>query len=66
MPLFVALDGNGVRQAITAPLASAFNEDGLHTIFFGTGSFYRVNDNVVPNNPDVDTFYAVIDRGASF
>ncbi len=64
VPLFVALDGNGTRQAITAPLASAFNEDGLHTIFFGTGSFYRLNDNVVPPSPDVDSFYAVIDRGA--
>jgi type IV pilus assembly protein PilY1 len=66
VPLFVARDSNGLRQAITAPLASAFNEDGLHTIFFGTGSFYRTNDNVVPTNPDVDTFYAVIDRGVSF
>lgn len=64
IPLFIALDGNGVRQAITAPLASAFNDNGLHTIFFGTGSFYRLNDNVVPPNPDVDSFYAVIDRGA--
>lgn len=64
VPLFVALDGNGTRQAITAPLASAFNDYGLHTIFFGTGSFYRLNDNVVPPSPDVDSFYAVIDRGA--
>ncbi|MCP5091197.1 MAG: pilus assembly protein PilC, partial [Gammaproteobacteria bacterium] len=65
VPLFVARDANGLRQAITAPLSSAFNEDGLHTIFFGTGSFYRINDNVVLANPDVDTFYAVIDRGIS-
>jgi len=65
VPLFVARDGNGLRQAITAPLTSAFNEEGLHTIFFGTGSFYRLNDNVVPPTPDVDTFYAVIDRGVT-
>ena len=63
VPLFVARDGNGLRQAITAPLTAAFNDDGLHTIFFGTGSFYRINDNVVPTNPDIDTFYAIIDRG---
>jgi type IV pilus assembly protein PilY1 len=62
-PLFVARDALGERQAITAPLSSAFNEDGLHTIFFGTGSFYRVDDNVVPAVPDVDTFYGIIDRG---
>jgi type IV pilus assembly protein PilY1 len=63
IPLFVARDANGTRQAITAPLASAFNDNGLHTIFFGTGSFYRVDDNVVPSDPDVDSFYAIIDRG---
>ncbi len=63
VPLFVARDAAGQRQAITAPLQSAFNEDGLHTVFFGTGSFYRIDDNVVPANPDVDTFYGIIDRG---
>jgi type IV pilus assembly protein PilY1 len=63
VPLFVARDDNGKRQAITAPLSSAFNDKGLHTIFFGTGSYYRVDDNVVPNNPDVDTFYGIIDGG---
>ncbi|MGH8166651.1 MAG: pilus assembly protein, partial [Woeseiaceae bacterium] len=64
LPLFVARDDNGLRQAITAPLSSAFNDKGLHTIFFGTGSFYRVDDNVVPDpTTDVDTFYAIIDRG---
>lgn len=63
LPLFVARDDNGLRQAITAPLSSAFNDKGLHTLFFGTGSFYRVDDNVVPDDPDVDTFYGIIDRG---
>lgn len=65
VPLYVALDGNGVRQAITAPLAAAFNDNGLHTLFFGTGSFYRLNDNVVPPSPDVDSFYGIIDRGVA-
>jgi type IV pilus assembly protein PilY1 len=64
LPLFVARDSNGKRQAITAPLASAFNDKGLHTIFFGTGSFYRVDDNVVLDDPDVDTFYGIVDGGA--
>lgn len=63
-PLFVAVDANGNRQPITAPLQSAFNDDGLHTIFFGTGSFYQVGDNLVPASPDVQTFYGVIDRGS--
>lgn len=63
LPLFVAVDANGVRQPITAPLASAFNEKGLHTVFFGTGTFYQVDDNVIPDDPNVDTFYGIIDQG---
>lgn len=63
LPLFVARDASGTRRPITAPLTSAFGENGLHTVFFGTGAFYRVDDNVVPVNPDVDAFYGIIDRG---
>lgn len=63
LPLFVARDASGTRRPITAPLASAFGKNGLHTVFFGSGAFYRVDDNVVPNNPDVDAFYGIIDRG---
>src|SRR5690606_851964 len=63
VPLFVALVPDGARQAITALLVSAFNDKGLHTILFGTGSFYRVDDNVVPDDPEVDTFYGIVDRG---
>ena len=33
-------------------------------VFFGTGSFYQIDDNVVPVNPPVDSFYGVIDGGA--
>ncbi|HET6628788.1 MAG TPA: PilC/PilY family type IV pilus protein [Woeseiaceae bacterium] len=62
-PLFVARDALGNPQAITAPLQSAFNDDGLHTIFFGTGSFYRIGDNFVPADPAVNSFYAIIDHG---
>ena len=63
IPLFVARDGNGTRRPITAPLTSAFGENGLHTVFFGTGAFYRVDDNVVPLSPDIDGFYSIFDEG---
>ncbi|WP_439859701.1 pilus assembly protein [Pseudomonas sp. MBLB4136] len=62
-PMFIAKDASGNRQAITAPLSSAFNDDGKHMVFFGTGSFYKVGDNEIPNNPQVDTFYGIIDEG---
>ena len=49
VPLFVARDPSGTRQPITAPPVSAFNDQGEHAVFFGTGSFYQVDDNVVPD-----------------
>lgn len=64
-PLFIAKDASGNRQAITAPLSSAFNDKNEHMVFFGTGSFYRNGDNEIPTNPLVDTFYGIIDRGAA-
>ncbi|SFT66775.1 pilus assembly protein [Pseudomonas marincola] len=62
-PLFVAKDKNGQRQAITAPLTSAFNQKNQHMVFFGTGSFYRTTDNEIPSEPAVETFYGLIDDG---
>lgn len=64
-PLFVAKDGSNNRQAITAPLSSAFNAKGEHMIFFGTGSFYRDGDNEIPESPSIDTFYGIIDKGTA-
>lgn len=62
-PLFIAKDGSNNRQAITAPLSSAFNDKGEHMVLFGTGSFYRNGDNEISSNPPVDTFYGIIDGG---
>jgi len=59
LPLFSAPDG----QSITAPLSSAFNNDGEHMVFFGTGSFYRVGQNVIELDPQIESFYGIIDRG---
>lgn len=57
LPLFTAPDG----QPITAPLTSAFNQEGQHMVFFGTGSFIRQGDNVVGADPEVQAFYGIID-----
>lgn len=64
-PLVIAKDRSGNRQAITAPLNSAFNDNGEHMVFFGTGSFYRAGDNEIPTNPQVESFYGIIDRGSA-
>ncbi|QNH03457.1 pilus assembly protein PilC [Pseudomonas sediminis] len=64
-PLFIAKNASNQRQAITAPLSSAFNDKNEHMVFFGTGSFYRNGDNEIPQSPPVDTFYGIIDRGTA-
>lgn len=57
LPLFTAPSG----QPITASLSSAFNQEGQHMVFFGTGSFIRQGDNVVAADPVVQAFYGIID-----
>ncbi|GGY79574.1 pilus assembly protein [Marinobacter zhanjiangensis] len=58
-PLFEA----AVGQSITADPVAALNEQGDVMLFFGTGTFQDVGDNVVPNDPTVDSFYGIVDRG---
>lgn len=60
-PLFIAKDSNNTRQPITAPLSSAFNEKGQHMIVFGTGSFMRIGDNEIPESPQIQSIYGIID-----
>ncbi|MDR6179750.1 type IV pilus assembly protein PilY1 [Pseudomonas sp. SORGH_AS 211] len=65
-PLFTATTGSSygsVPQPITAPLSAALNTDGRAIILFGTGSYYRVSDNIIPAQPRLESFYAIIDRG---
>lgn len=62
-PLFIAKNDKDERQAITSPLSSAYNQRGEHMVLFGTGSFYRIGDNEIPDSPSVETFYGVFDTG---
>jgi len=61
-PLFRAIRG-GTPQAITSQPEVGRNPDGEIMVFFGTGSYYRNNDNVVGSNPPVESFYGLIDLG---
>jgi type IV pilus assembly protein PilY1 len=58
-PLFTALSD----QPITAPLQAAFTRRGDLVVYFGTGSFFNNGDNVVPNDPAIQSFYGIIDGG---
>lgn len=65
-PLFVARDPNGVRQPITGSLnVSSGPLPGTQLVFFGTGSYFLVNDNVVPANPQIQSVYAIYDNGSA-
>jgi type IV pilus assembly protein PilY1 len=52
-----------VPQPVTADLTAAMNEYGGIMVFFGTGSFQNVGDNIVGNPAAVQSFYGIIDRG---
>lgn len=64
IPLFIARDSNGDAQPITAPLDAAYTTDRRIMLVFGTGSFYQTTDNEIPENPQVNSFYGIIDGGA--
>ncbi|MCQ4262303.1 pilus assembly protein [Stutzerimonas stutzeri] len=63
-PLFIAKDSSGDRQPITAPLDAAYTKDRKVMLVFGTGSFYQVTDNEIPESPQVQSFYGIIDSGS--
>ncbi|MFA5983500.1 MAG: PilC/PilY family type IV pilus protein [Methylococcaceae bacterium] len=64
--LFVALDKSSARQAITAKpavtKASATGQSVGYMVYFGTGKYFEVGDNVVSATPQVQTFYGIWDN----
>ncbi|SEG76860.1 pilus assembly protein [Marinobacterium lutimaris] len=64
-PLFVAMDADNTRQPITAPLSAAFNGNNDPMILFGTGSFHEQGDNIVSDDPQVQTLYGIFDEGSA-
>lgn len=71
-PLFVACATTGPctaanRQPITAkPNAGAVGTDqsGGLMIYFGTGKYFEVGDNVITGTPQTQTFYGLWDNGS--
>ncbi len=66
-PLFVARDAAdpSAIQPITAkPAASKATAAGQNRgmmIYFGTGKFFEIGDNIVPASPQIQTFYGIWD-----
>jgi type IV pilus assembly protein PilY1 len=64
-PLFTATDAGGNPQPITAPVEIGLHPDGGYMIYFGTGKYFETTDNVVPGNPQVESFYGVWDQSGN-
>ena len=62
-PLFTAVDAGGTAQPITVRPAVGLHPKGGIMLYFGTGKFFEVGDNVVPLNPPVNSFYGIRDEG---
>ena len=62
-PLFTAVDAGGTAQAITVRPAVGLHPKGGIMVYFGTGKFFEVGDNIVPLNPPVNSFYGIRDEG---
>lgn len=63
-PLFTATDAGGARQPITQRPAVGRHPDGGYMLYFGTGSFYAVGDNVVSSPAPEQSFYGIRDNGS--
>lgn len=68
-PLFKAINAAGEAQPITSVPELGYNPDGNRLmVFFGTGSYFRPDDVVVPTPPAtsrVESFYGLVDAGTA-
>lgn len=61
-PLFTATDASGARQPITGGIDVARGAGGL-MVYFGTGRYLAPQDASPGTTPQVQSLYAVLDRG---
>lgn len=64
LPLYKAEDGSGNPQPITAKPQVGAHPDGGLMVYFGTGKYFEVNDQIVGTPPKVQTFYGIRDEGS--
>lgn len=61
-PLFNAIDSTGNAQPITSKPQVGEHPDGGLMVYFGTGKYYEVGDDVVGSSPQIQTFYGIRDQ----
>lgn len=67
-PLFRARYTSGtstILQPITAPVEIGAHPDGGYMVYFGTGKYFDVGDNIIGTSPQLQSFYGVWDNGAA-
>ena len=64
-PLFIAKDSSGTRQPITAKPQAGLHPVSGTMIYFGTGQYFAVNDQIVGATPQVQSYYAIRDNFSS-
>lgn len=64
-PLFTAKDASGKGQPITGGFDVSRGPGGGVSVFFGTGQYFAIGDNMVPANPPVQSLYGVVDKCTS-
>lgn len=65
VPLYAAKDASDVMQPITAKPQVGRHPDGGLMVYFGTGKYFAVNDQLLASPPKVQTFYGVRDKGSA-
>lgn len=62
-PLFTAKDASGAAQPITTRPEVGKHKDGGYMVYFGTGKYIEVGDNV-PTGAQTQSFYGIRDNNA--
>ena len=63
-PLFTAKDASGVAQPITSRPEVGKHKDGGYMVYFGTGKYIEVGDNI-PTGAQTQSFYGIRDNNAT-
>ncbi len=63
-PLYQAVDGSGTAQPITAKPQVGKHPDGGLMVYFGSGKYYAVNDQIIGGSPQIQTFYGIRDQAS--
>jgi|GEM_PF-1311383 len=61
LPLFVATDGASIQPITAKPLVGRHPDGGV-LVYFGTGKFFEIGDNIVGGSPQVQTYYGLRDN----